>query len=266
MKISATIITFNEEANIRRACESVAWADEILVIDSESIDETRKIAADCGARVLIRPWPGFSAQKQFAVEQACYDWILSLDADEQISDSLRDEILNLKNLSIEELADGYKIPRRTFYMNRWIRGGGWYPDWQLRFFNRQRAVWKAVKIHESIEMHQNAKIKRLRQDILHFSISDAQTHHNLIGARYAPLAAEQMYERGRRTSILRIATAGSAAFLQTYILKIGFRDGLAGFCIACFAAHHAFLKHVLLWEMQEKKLNSPVNLKKDNST
>src|SRR4028119_1939840 len=124
MKISTTIITFNEAANIRAACESVAWADEILVIDSESTDETREIAAACGARVLVRAWPGFSEQKQFAVEHASHDWILSLDADEQISQSLRDEILNLKKLAPQDLADGYKIPRRTWYMNRWIRGGG----------------------------------------------------------------------------------------------------------------------------------------------
>lgn len=250
MKISATIITFNEAANIKAACESIAWADEILVVDSESSDRTREIAACCGAKVIVKKWTGFAAQKQFAAEQAAHHWILSLDADERVSKQLREEILKVKDLPFEDLADGYKLSRRSFYMNRWIRGGGWYPDWQLRLYDRRRGAWKKVLIHESVTMEPNAKIQNLKHDILHYSIPDAGYHHAQIGARYAPLAARQMYESGRRTTRLKISLAGLAAFLQTYILKGGFRDGLAGFCIARFAAHHAFLKHLLLWEMQ----------------
>lgn len=252
MKISATIIAFNEAGNIKAACESVAWADEILVVDSESTDLTREIAAACGAKVLTQKWLGFSQQKQFAADQAAHDWILSLDADERISDELRVEILKIKNLSATELADGYQLPRRSFYMNQWIRGGGWYPDYQLRFYNRRRGAWKKVLIHESIVMQPEAKIQKLAKDIWHYSIPNAAYHHEQIGARYAPLAARQMFERGRRTTPLKIATAGIIAFVQTYFLKAGFRDGLAGFCIARFAAHHAFLKHLLLWEKQRK--------------
>ncbi|MEP6925542.1 MAG: glycosyltransferase family 2 protein [Pyrinomonadaceae bacterium] len=251
MKISVTIITFNEAENIKAACESVAWADAILVVDSESTDETREIAAGCGATVLIRKWEGFSEQKQFAIEQAQYDWILSLDADEQISPELGAEILKIKELPIESLADGYKIPRRTFYMNQWIRGGGWYPDRQLRFFNRTRGAWKNVLIHESVTMLAGSKIANLKHDILHYSIPDASYHQRQIGERYAPLAARQMFESGRRTTMLKLVTAGMIAFLQTFLFKGGWRDGLAGYCIARFAAHHAFLKHLLLWEMQE---------------
>ena len=261
MKISAVIITFNEAVNIRAACESVRFADEILVVDSESTDKTREIAADCGARVLIQKWGGFSAQKQFAAENARHDWILSLDADERISDELHREILQLKESSSESIADGFRIPRRTFYLNRWIRGGGWYPDWQLRFYNRKKGYWKKVLIHESVEMQQGAKIQNLRGDILHYSIPDAAYHHRLIGERYAPLAARQMFERGKRASPFKIATAGLSSFFQTFVLKGGFRDGLAGFCIARFAAHHAFLKHLLLWEMQNKEKKSEGNKK-----
>lgn len=256
MKISVTIITFNEAENIKAACESVKWADEILVVDSESTDATREIAADCGAKVLIRKWEGFARQKQFATGQAQHDWIFSLDADERVSDKLKDEVLNLKNLSLNDLMDGYKIPRRTWYMNRWIRGGGWYPDWQLRFYNRNRGAWKNVLIHESVTMQEGAKIGKLKNDILHYSIPDAAYHHRQIGERYAPLAAKQMFERGRRTTPLKIATAGLTTFLQSYVVKGGFRDGLAGFAIARFAAHHAFLKHLMLWEMQEKSKES----------
>ncbi|HEV7843524.1 MAG TPA: glycosyltransferase family 2 protein, partial [Pyrinomonadaceae bacterium] len=121
MKITATIITFNEADNIRAACESVSWANEILVVDSESTDGTREIAEGCGARVISRPWPGFAAQKQYAVDEANYDWIFSLDADERVSEELRHSIEDLLYTKEAELADGYRIARRTFYMNRWIR-------------------------------------------------------------------------------------------------------------------------------------------------
>jgi glycosyltransferase involved in cell wall biosynthesis len=245
MKISATIITFNEESNIKAACESVAWADEIVVVDSESTDATREIAANCGARVIVNPWPGFGAQKQFAVEQAKHDWIFSLDADERVSDELRHAI---ENVAANPTADGYRVPRRTFYQNRWIRGGGWYPDKQLRLFDRTKGHWKQRQIHESVEMDAGARVGELRGDLLHYTSPNAAHHHRMIGERYAPLAAQQMFEEGRRTSVLGVATAGPAAFIRSYILKGGFRDGFAGFTIASFAAHHAFLKYLLLWE------------------
>jgi (heptosyl)LPS beta-1,4-glucosyltransferase len=253
MLISAVIIAFNESENIRAACQSVAWADEILVVDSESTDATREIAAEYGAKVLIKQWAGFAKQKQFAAEQAAHDWILSLDADERVSNELKAEILRLKSLDEKDLADGYRLSRRTWYMNRWIKGGGWYPDWQLRFYNRTKGAWKDVLVHESVTMQTGAKIENLNKDILHYSIPNAAYHHRMIGERYAPLAARQMFERGRRTSPLKIATAGLTTFLQSYVLKGGFRDGLAGFCIARFAAHHAFLKHLLLWEIQKSR-------------
>ena len=253
MKISACIVAFNEEKNIAAALESVSWADEILIVDSESEDATRLIAESLGAKVLTQKWLGFSKQKQFAADRAAHDWIFSLDADERISDQLKDEILKLKQSAETNLADGYRIPRLSFYMNRPIRHGGWYPDWQLRFYNRQRGKWKDVLIHESIELQENARLEKLSGEILHYSVEGAAHHHRMIGTRYAPLAAEQMFERGKRTSPLKVATAGMTAFLQTYILKGGFLDGFAGFCIARFAAHHAFLKHLLLWELQNKK-------------
>ena len=253
MKTTATIITFNEAEHIRAACESVNWADEILVVDSESTDATREIAAECNARVICRKWPGFAAQKQFAAESAQHDWIFCLDADERVSPELRASIEDLLYTKDVQLADGYRIPRRSFYMNRWIRGGGWYPDHQLRFYRRARGEWRGAHIHESVSMHAGARVETLRGDLLHYTAPDASYHHRLIGERYAPLAALQMFEAGRRTSPFSVALAGPAAFARSYFLKGGFRDGFAGFCIARFAAHHAFLKKLLLWEMQEKK-------------
>ena len=258
VEISVCIITFNEEKSISRAIESVVWADEILVVDSNSTDKTREIAESLGAKVILQDWHGFSKQKQFATDHAKFDWILSLDADEEVTPELAYEIISLKEASPSEdakrfsLADGYKISRKTLYMGRWIRHSGWYPDWQLRFFNRNKGKWKDVLIHESVKMIENSKVETLGGDLLHYSIEDASYHHRLIGERYAPLAAEQMFRRGKRTSRLKIATAGISAFFQTYLLKAGFLDGFAGFCIARFAAHHAFLKHLLLWEKQNK--------------
>ncbi len=248
MKISATIITFNEESNIKAACESVAWADEIVVVDSNSTDATREIGSECGARVLVHDWPGFSAQKQFAVDQAQHDWVFSLDADERVSEQLTQSIEALKNQSPAE--DGYLISRRTFYQERWIRGGGWYPDKQLRLFNRTKGHWKQRHIHESVEMNPGARVGEIAGDLLHYTSPNAAHHHRMIGERYAPLAAQQMFEEGRRTSVLGVATAAPAAFIRSLILKGGFRDGFAGFTIASFAAYHAFLKHLMLWEQQ----------------
>ena len=249
MKISAVIIAGNEEQKIADAIRSVDWADEVLVIDSESTDRTREIAESLGARVINKPWPGFSAQKQFGVESAAFDWILSIDADERISPELRAEIQNIQRAGSEK-TDGYRIPRLTYYMERAIRHCGWYPDRQLRLFDRRKGKWKDVLIHESVEMQTDARIENLSAEITHFTSDGALHHHEMIGKRYAPLAARQMFENGKRTSPLHIATAGAIAFFSTYILKIGFLDGLPGFCIARFAAHHAFLKHLCLWELQ----------------
>jgi len=249
MKISATIITFNEEKNIEQAILSLSWADEIVVVDSNSTDRTVEISKRLGAKAVIQPWLGFSKQKQFAVDQAENDWIFSLDADEIVSKGLADEIRKLSAMDPFSLATAYRIPRLTFYMERAIRHSGWYPDSQIRFFDRRNAKWKDVLIHESIEVLAG-RMEYLRNDILHYSIENAAHHHRMIGERYAPLAAKQMFEKGRTTTQFRVRTAGAITFLQTYLLKLGFLDGFPGYCIARFAAHHAFMKHLLLWEMQ----------------
>src|SRR5215208_3728415 len=194
MKISATIITLNEQSNIKAACDSVAWADEIVVVDSNSTDATRELAEACGARVITNTWPGFGAQKQFAVDQAQHEWIFSLDADERVSDELRNSIDNLRHTSESELADGYEMARRTYYQQRWIRGGGWYPDRQLRLFKKSQGHWKRRLIHESVTMNRGASVARLAGDLLHYTSTDAAHHHRMIGERYAPLAARQMFE------------------------------------------------------------------------
>lgn len=251
MQISAVIITFNEEKNIADAIRSVDFADEVLVVDSESTDRTREIAEELGARVLVNPWPGFAAQKQLAVDRAANDRILSLDADERVSRDLRERILQVKES--ERPADGYKVPRLSYYMRRPIKHGGWYPDRQLRFFDRKKGRWKDVLIHESVEMAAGSRVETLDGDLLHYSVEGPEHHHRMIGERYAPLAARQLFESGKRTSPIAIVLRAWFSFLQTYVLKAGFLDGFAGFCIAYFAAHHTFMKYLLLHEMQETR-------------
>ena len=252
MKISACIITFNEEANIHAACKSVGWADEIVVVDSESTDATREIAKACGAKILINKWPGFAKQKQFATDAATHDWVLSLDADERVSPELESSIATVRRRPETALADGYRIARRTFYMGRWIRGGGWYPDYQLRLFNRQHGSWGDRLIHESFAMNPGSHVETLRGDLLHYTVRDTAHHQQMIEERYSPLGAQQMLREGKRTSSLQAAVAGPAAFVRSYFLKAGFRDGSAGLMIAKFAARHARLKHQLLRELQEQ--------------
>jgi glycosyltransferase involved in cell wall biosynthesis len=253
MKITATIITFNEAENIRAACQSVAWADEILVVDSESTDSTREIAAECRARVIVNPWPGFSAQKQFAVDSASNNWIFSLDADERVSPELQESIAALRTQDESTLAAGYRVARRAFYMGRWIRGGGWYPDYQLRFFDRTRGRWRERLIHESVSMNEGTRVATVPGDLLHYSMRDTNHHRQMIQERYAPLGARQMFRDGKRTSAWRAAVAGPAAFLRSFLLKGGFRDGRAGLTIANFAWQHASLKHAILSGLQNQK-------------
>ena len=252
MKISAVIITHNEEQNILAALESVSWADEIVVIDSNSTDRGCQIATDYGAKVVVHDWPGFSDQKQFGVDAAVHDWIFSLDADERVSPQLKKEIEALRTATSK--ADGYRIPRLSLYMGRWIHHSGWYPDKQLRLFDRRKGRWNGRRIHESVEMNTASKVGDLDSDIYHFGVENAAEHHKMIGERYAPLGARHIFENGITTSRLRVALAGPIAFLRSYVVKLGFLDGFPGFCIARFAAYHAYLKHLLLFEMQEAQL------------
>lgn len=248
MRISAVIIAYNEEANIAEAIKSAGFADEILVVDSGSTDRTREIAADLGARVIEREWRGFSEQKNFAMRSAAYDWILSLDADERISEELRHEIEKTKTSGPD--AKAYRIPRLSIYLGREIRHSGWYPDYQIRFFDRNCGKWNDRIIHESFSPAPGTPIGNLKGDILHFSVRSTQEHAEMVASRYAPLAARQMFNDGRKTGPLRAIGAGITSFTRSYLLKAGFLDGFAGFQIAYFAAHNSIVKHLILHELR----------------
>lgn len=249
MKISAVIITLDEERNIADAISSVSWADEIIVVDSGSTDRTQEIAKSLGAKVIVNAWPGFSDQKQFAVDAAANDWILSLDADERVSDRLRNEILAIRDSATN--ADGYRVPRLSVYMGREIRHSGWYPDLQMRFFDRRTGRWNGAVIHESFKLENGARTARLDGDLIHYSVRDAAEHQRMIAERYAPLGARKMFLEGRRTSPLNAVVSAWLGFVRSYFFKLGFLDGFPGFCIAYFTAHHAFMKHLLLIELQK---------------
>lgn len=249
MNISATVITFNEERNIAAALESLYWADEIIVVDSESTDRTIEIARQYTDRIFVRPWPGYSAQKTFAAEQAQYDWVFNLDADERISKELAREIEELK-LGPEPNASGFEMPRLTFYLERWIKHSGWYPDFKVRLYNRNAGRWRGDFVHESVEV--NGRVARLTGDILHYTVRNASDHHLRID-RYTTLAAKESLQKGKRSSLVSILVSPIATFIRTYIFKRGFLDGIPGLAIAFFAAHYVFLKKLKVWEEGETR-------------
>lgn len=249
MKITATVITLNEEHNIADALESLSWADEIIVVDSESKDRTVEIARRFTDRVYVKSWPGYSAQKNFAAGQASNDWILSLDADERVSKELAGEIERLKS-GAGPAAAVFRIPRRTFYLGRWIKHSGWRPDYKLRLYHRSRALWRGDYVHETLEAH--GTVETLRGDLLHYTVRNA-SEHQLRMDRYTTLAAEQSYSQGKRASLVSLLVSPVAVFLRSYIFKLGLLDGVQGFAIARFAAHYEFLKNLKLWEMRMKR-------------
>jgi glycosyltransferase involved in cell wall biosynthesis len=244
MKISATVITFNEEKNIAAALESLSWADEIIVVDSESGDATVEIALRYTSRVFVRGWPGYSAQKNFAADQARNDWVFSLDADERVSDELARELARLGPDAGSRYA-GFDMARLTYYLGRWIKHSGWYPDYKLRLYNRKRGRWRGDYVHESLDV--DGDVGRLGGNLLHYTIRDASEHHLRID-RYTSLAAEQSHAQGKRASPATLFFAPLATFMRSFIVKRGFMDGVQGLAIAFFAAHYAFLKALKLWE------------------
>jgi glycosyltransferase involved in cell wall biosynthesis len=237
VKISATIITLNEERNLARAIESLRCADEILVVDSGSTDRTVEIAQKLGARIVEREWPGYANQKNLAAEKASHDWILSLDADESVSEALEAEIWRLKKSGAE--FDAYTMPRLAQYLGRWIRHSGWYPDRKIRLYDRRRAKWEGAYVHESLRV--DGKIGRLEGNLLHFTCASLSEHLRTMD-RYTTLAAEQLLSTGEKPTWSRMILDPPGTFVQTYFLKLGFLDGLEGLAIAYMAAFYNFLK------------------------
>lgn len=244
-KLSVTVITRNEAADIGAALESVTWADEIVVVDSGSTDETATIARRFTDRVVVREWPGYGAQKNIAATLATHDWILSLDADERITPALAEEIRAV--LTTEPAHAAYRMPRVTWHLGRWIRTTDWYPDPQLRLYNRTKARWISPLVHESVAV--DGAVGTLRHELQHYAYRDVADHLETID-RYTTLAARQMRAQGQSAGMIQMVGHPPLAFLRNYIAKGGFRDGVAGFVISSMNAYYVFLKFAKLWELQ----------------
>jgi glycosyltransferase involved in cell wall biosynthesis len=248
MKLSATIITLNEERNIARALESLRCCDEVVVVDSGSIDRTAEIAAKLGARVVESPWGGYARQKNFAAESASNDWILSIDADEALSEALEGEIWQIKKNGPR--FDGYTVPRLAQYMGRWILHSGWYPDRKIRLYNRQKARWVGEYVHESV--HVDGSIGHLESDLLHFTC-DSLSEHLKTMDRYTTLAAEQLIAQKRPVKMRHLLLDPPWTFLRSYLLQRGFLDGLEGLTIAYMAALYNYVKYAKARNMAPRR-------------
>ncbi|MGH9468502.1 MAG: glycosyltransferase family 2 protein [Terriglobales bacterium] len=237
MKISARINTFNEEDNIAAALASVAWADECLVVDSFSTDRTVAIAKEQGARVVQHEFVSHGAQHTYADGLCTYDWVLVLDADERLTPELSASLQAVR--AAGPTADGYRMARRAWYLGRWIRHSGWYPDWQTRLYRRAVTRWEGEPPHEEPKV--TGRIARLSGDLLHYTRRNLREHATVMNY-YTDLAAAAHQRRGGRVTPWQLAWAPCGAFVRSYFLKQGFRDGWPGLVIAYFATHYVLLK------------------------
>ncbi len=244
MKVSGVVICGNEERNIADCLESLRWCDEIVVVDSLSTDKTVEIARRFTDKVIQRPWPGYVAQKQFALEQCTGDWILSLDADERCTPELRDAIK--RELPSANGVAGFEMKRHVHYLGRWINHGGWYPDWKLRLVRRGQAKWSGVDPHDRLQT--DGPVKRIPADIVHYTYRDF-AHQIRIINHFSDVITDEWVKQGRKFSLLDAVFHPVGKFLECYVWKLGILDGWAGFVIAVASAFYTFARQV---KMREK--------------
>lgn len=245
--LSVVIIALNEGKNIRGCLESAKWADEIVVVDSGSSDDTMNIAKEFTDKTVSKKWEGYSTQKQFALDMANCDWVFSLDADERISEELRVEIENI--LRNGSNFDGYKISRKNHLLGRWIKSCFWYPDQQLRLFKKGKAKVTEVKVHEGFQIQGEAGI--LKGDIIHLSYQNLFDTFNKIN-RYSTLAAEERVGK-RQVKARDFIFHPVAAFLTDFISRKGYKDGIFGLMVALINMTTNLMMYMKIWEIQNKK-------------
>ncbi|HEY2932858.1 MAG TPA: glycosyltransferase family 2 protein [Acidobacteriota bacterium] len=246
MNVAAILITRNEELNIEAAVQSVSWAAEIVVVDAFSTDRTPELCRRLGVRFFQREWQGYVNQKNFAVQQANQKWILSLDADERVTSGLQQEILALP----EQAHQGYRIPRRTFFLNQWIEHTSWSPDYQLRLFEKSKARWQGGRLHESVRV--DGSVGVLENPLLHYSYRSVSDFLKRLDV-YSRLSAEDCRERGVRVRASHLLAHPAAAFLRSYFAKRGFQDGLAGLSVSVLAAISVFFRYLKVLEMERRE-------------
>lgn len=253
IELSVVIITFNEEKNIARCLLSVKdIADDIVVVDSFSTDKTKEICLQYGARFIEHTFNGHIEQKNWAITQAKFPYILSLDADEALDDVLKQEIAAIKN---NWEFDGYKMNRLTNYCGQWIKHCGWYPDTKLRLWDSRKGRWKGVNPHDRYELNENASIKHLKGNILHYSYYTIEEHYKQL-EYFSSISAKAMHELQKKSSLLHLLFKPLAKFIKAYIIKRGFLDGKNGFTISKLMAYETFLKYKKLLQIQKSSSNS----------
>ena len=246
--VSVIVVCFNEEENIRACLESVAWCDEIVVVDARSTDRTAEIVREFTDRVFIRDWPGYREQKQFALEQARFEWVLNVDADERVSPELRAEIQR-------ELAhgaagiDGFYLPRLVHYLGRWWYRAGWYPDYRLRLFRRAKARWGGINPHEKVLLEGNAR--RLSGSLLHFTYADVSQHLMTVN-RLTDISSVEALKRNR-VDRGRLLLRPAWRFFRSLVLDRGILEGWAGYFVSATAAFYVFLKYAKALEIKDSR-------------
>lgn len=242
--ITALIIAKDEAANIGPCLESLGplAAEPVVVVDDSTRDDTAAIARSHGARVFVRPWQGFSAAKAFGLEHASGDWVLWIDADERMTPRLADEIG--RTTGAEDVA-AFALPRRAFFLGRWIRHCGWYPGYVPRLFRRGRARFDGKDVHEGLVV--DGPVRRLQGDLLHYTDRDLAHYLDKFNT-YTRLGAEQLQRNGCKFRLYQVMVKPAVFFLKMYVLKLGFLDGPEGLLLCLLSAHYVFVKYLKLWE------------------
>lgn len=246
-KISVTIITHNEENNIRDCLESVKWADEVVVVDSGSTDKTIDICREYTDKVFYNPWAGMKEQKQYAVEKTSHRWILSIDADERVTEDLRHFILR----ELEKPRyDGYRFPRKNYFLGKWMKHGGWYPDHVLRLFRKDRGHFGGINPHDKVIVESN-RIITVNVPLVHYTYTSLSQYASK-QALYAGISAREMFSSGKTVRPYVIPLRAFWKFIETYIMKRGFLDGYYGFIVSVGSSYATFWKYLYVWELSRK--------------
>lgn len=251
--ISAFIVCCNEEKNIRRCLEGVKWCDEIIIVDSGSTDSTLEICREYpNCRIIHRDWTGYVEQKRFGLSQCNSKWVLNVDADEVVSDELREEIREI--LRTPQEANGFFLSRVVFHLGKWWRKGGWYPEYRLRLSRKEFTSWGGKDPHEKALVEGPAK--KLKGELLHYTYTGLSDQLNRLN-RYSTTVAENMDKNGERASLLNIIVNPVTRFIKFYFLKKGFLEGRPGLIVAYIEAYYVFLKYAKLWEIQHTPGHTP---------
>lgn len=241
LQICAIVITRNEQENISRCIKSLGFASQVVVVDANSTDNTAQIARELGADVFVREWTNFSDQKTFAVQQAKHPWIFWIDADEQASPELAEEIKNLN----PDTADGYFVSRKVFYLGRWIKHCGWYPGYVLRLFDKTKGRFNSKPVHEGVRLE--GSTRKLKFPLYHFPYKNIFHHIEKINT-YTDLAATHLVNKGKKPAIMRPFYKSLIKFTRMYVVRLGILDGASGLAICALGAVTDFLKHLKHWE------------------